>query len=276
MSNAIKDCKNKILVKKIGNKYIICSNNIMRIHGVIVEAPKNHFLYHIAKDNKQFAISFLNMFPKDPLSILVLEGSKKINLVLFMAFIGECDLPKLVALSPSQLKFYQILGFEKESWQYLLKYDFKTFISLQDYFGVEIFKFLDPEVRMILNLAGYKVKVNIEDPEFIKIKNRLIRYESEFCVHRKINNEANEFIENYKKAIEQVKNDKIGEELFASAPFYEELDILNDFILSKDNLSFFDFDLLNKTFYTENEQLIYKFIKEKLRNMNKKAKTNDS
>lgn len=257
----------KTIVKKVRNKYIIAYNSSISVKSPIFKENEYQKLLHEFGYRHKSPISFINNFIKNPLDILALEGSKKINILLFMAFIGEKILPNFDSLKISQNVLFNLLKFKKEEWTSLLIYDINTFIALENHLKVDVFEKLglDEKIEVILDALDIR-QIKRQSLDLQKYQN-FIKWlkisENEFF-KPKIKKYVN-IIDDYKNAINYLKKGRIGKRLFNIGPFHSELNILNDYILSRGNLDYFNEDLLNREFATNDEKIIVEFIKNKLK-----------
>ena len=107
--------------------------------------------------------------------------------------------------------------------------------------------------------------INVGNSKFRPlISSSLLPLHDEFCVSKKYNSEIDLKMKNYNKMIRDVKNDSVRNKLYEEMPFYPEINLINEYVITRDNEDFFDMKLLDMPYETENEKIVLDYIKKKL------------
>jgi hypothetical protein len=166
---------------------------------------------------------------KNNLKILNLKGCKKANILLLMLFKNEKDDDLIDSLKQLKLEKDQKFIFK------LLQNDQKAWNKLEE-----------GEIKQQLTaFLNHTASVKELDK-----KSDLINFKT--------------FFKRYEEMIRSVLNDRINGMLMPTHPYYPEIDLLNDYLLSLNDLSCFNSELLKRDFVTVNERGIRDYIKRKL------------
>ncbi len=163
---------------------------------------------------------------KNNLKILNLKGCKKANILLLMLFKNEkdddlIDSLKQLKLEKDQKFIFKLLQNDQKAWNKLEEGEIKQQLTAS-----------------LNHTAGVKQ---------LDKKSDLINFKT--------------FFKRYEEMIRSVLNDRINNMLMSTHPYYPEIDFLNDYLLSLNDLSCFNSELLKRDFVTVNERGIRDYIK---------------
>ena len=187
----------------------------------IVLRLSNKIIIKSSKNNKM-----IEKIIKNNLKILNLKGCKKANILLLMLFKNEKDDDLIDSLKQLKLEKDQKFIFK------LLQNDQKAWNKLEE-----------GEIKQQLTaFLNHTASVKELDK-----KSDLINFKT--------------FFKRYEEMIRSVLNDRINNMLMSTHPYYPEIDFLNDYLLSLNDLSCFNSELLKRDFVTVNERGIRDYIK---------------
>jgi hypothetical protein len=93
---------------------------------------------------------------------------------------------------------------------------------------------------------------------------KLLKIHNEFCVPLKNKNYLEKIQREYKKMINGILNNQETSSLIENIPFCNVINLYNDFVITKDELKYFDTSLFDCNYSTVNERGIRDFIKRKI------------
>jgi hypothetical protein len=187
----------------------------------IVLRLSNKIIIKSSKNNKM-----IEKIIKNNLKILNLKGCKKANILLLMLFKNEkdddlIDSLKQLKLEKDQKFIFKLLQNDQKAWNKLEEGEIKQQLTAS-----------------LNHTAGVKQ---------LDKKSDLINFKT--------------FFKRYEEMIRSVLNDRINNMLMSTHPYYPEIDFLNDYLLSLNDLSCFNSELLKRDFVTVNERGIRDYIK---------------
>lgn len=220
------NCKCTIVIS-IGNRIVILNRGkISIIRPSVHSSVKKYF---------NIKLRTLEKISKDVYKILKLKGNKKVNLLLLMLLNENTTVInstiKTLNKSKEQNVVWKLLNNNKDCWYHLKKANYILANSLKMSFESN---FRDRNSNF-QQFDGLSILFGIE--KFSKL---------------------------YSSMIDCVINNRSKGVMLPSNPFYPEIDLYNDYLLSLNDIESINVKLLNKSFTTINERGIRDFIKRKL------------
>lgn len=221
----------KTTIKRLANLIIVANNGKLSFINLHKKKSLN------CKVKSEF--ESLEKISKNILEILKIRGSKKLNLLLLMLINENRD---QVNESISKLKknreqriIWKLLNQDKEAWAKLQKYN------------IEIAEAL----KLAIEHSNTKNKQIIDSWQDLQDDDSL---------------SLEKFPKLYNSMLEVVLNDESKGIMLPYSPFYPEISLYNDYLLSLCEIGVFNKNLLNREFTTINERGIRDFVKRKLEN----------
>lgn len=226
----------KTIVKRISNLIIVKSDCKLKIIDLAS--------FKLNEQDVKGKFKILKKISENPLEILKLKGSKKINLILLILYEENVKNSNISAknfdisaknckMTSIQSLIYKLLIKKKKTWKKIEKAN----------------KDLAESLKLQFNRKSNKKSKSVQSLD-------LNTKESYF---------SNEL---YGSMISCILNDKKEGKILPSHPFYPEIDVYNDYLLSLHDISTFDTNLLKREFTTINERGIRDFVKRKLEEAN--------
>lgn len=276
-----------VIVLRLGNSVAIAHHGEMSVKLLTPRITGYHALAHsILRPDKNIR-SFVNRYVDSPSDILQLAGQVKNNLVLFLSFTGQMGLRVLTDLGPDQLVLYDLLRFNQKEWHDLLRYDIETFTRLENFLNIDASQKANfsQETRALLHILrprrlSNKESVHVEcdagnkeasKPGAHAFASFIIRLHGEFCGDSKPSSDLDTKMRAYSSMIQCIRNNETPTALCEEIPFYNEISLINDFVLSCGDPNYFDFNLLKIDCRTPNEVLVRQFVVERIRSWKQHA-----
>ncbi|ELA41615.1 uncharacterized protein VICG_01363 [Vittaforma corneae ATCC 50505] len=256
-----------VLVKRVGCNVILCTKNALKIITLRPVQDSHHKLIHTYERDSSSSFKTLRRILKDPKKALKLRGSKKVNLIMLLAIRESNNVPGAFAgvfediligrsqdtkLGTAQKKILKLLTKNSKLLKKLLYKNPRVFLDFIKIFNIK-------------NLSGFEKEIKIlREVEKHANKSRdhyglPLRLHCDFCLEN--TNSTLIFFDEYQKMIDGIRRRKPYNSLIKESEFYPEIMLYNDFMLSKVNQEFFDRELLNRSFVTDNEILVRNYVK---------------
>ncbi|KAI5149667.1 hypothetical protein ENBRE01_1049 [Enteropsectra breve] len=286
----------KSLALKAGKITVTYFNKATKISIPRIKLSKYHAILHKILSEQSVPRPFVLDFVDNPAGILRLEGSRRVNMLIFLAFIGELrkgqinDLEALAGLEPDQKLLIMLISGDEALWKELLKMDIRAFIRLRKFLRLQIENKLGLSSRLKeVILLGDKILGEKENKEIKgssdinilsfgeKIKH-VLKLHKEYCLFSKKNSISRKnrcFMEQkhevfrdqmaaYKKLIKNIKMKVESNRIYESIPFYNEIDLYNEYVISVREKCFIDNELLESAWETPNEKTVHEYVRKKL------------
>lgn len=274
------------IVLKLGNKVVVARRIKMDVKPLTPRIAGYHALVHSILYPDKNVRSFVDHYVDVPSDILRLAGRMKNNLALLLNFIGQIELPPLTELEPDQLVLYNLLCFNQKEWHDLLRYDIETFIRLEGFLNIDASQKagLSQQIRALLCVlkpsneeAGSKAacagNCTVSGAEECDqgahaSANFILKLHEEFCENNGIVSDLDTKMKMYSNMIRCIRDNRTPTVLCEELPFYHEIGLINDFILSCSDPNYLNPDLLRMDCKTPNEILIKQFVTGKIQKEN--------
>lgn len=237
-----------------------------------LKVDPGHSLYHRALEGSLRPSRFLSKIIRRPERILDMNGSRKASLALYLAFIKLADASALKSLKPAgctrrQKMLHGLLSFRPKAWNRLLQRHPESFMELQEYLQIVDDKDAQNAVPrgciQTLRQGCNLVQLLRHARDHAGNEPRIAALHRDFCEARGTSY-ISRFGRDYDEMIEGVLADSTFGKIASGSPFFPEICLHNDYLLARDDIDFFDWELLKQRFTTLNERGVRDYVRRKL------------
>lgn len=252
----------KLVVKKISGLLLIANGSKLRVVHPLIDLDEYHSFYHKALAPAQYPRSFIRDIAIAPTEMLRLDGAKETSFILLLSLLKIMKPPALSNLEPDQRLMHQLLQLDGDAWNDLLLQDPHAFLLLEARLGVDVpgVVDLDGKALALLCASGQAHGMGKHDA-FVS---RIINAHNEFCVEKAAPDDLSLRMRHYNRMLRAVLKGRLGGTLYEEFPFYDEIRLVNEYVLARGDYRFFDKTLLEKKYATRNERRIKAIIKRKI------------